>query len=121
MVKESPAKPVSLSSEIERLRLNWKQIIDSADSSLKKTTASALLKSGSRPVSMDGDVVVLAFGFDIHKQNMEKPENRRIAEQIISNYLGHSCQISCVCDPKKDHLVNLAKKYGGQVTSVEEK
>jgi DNA polymerase-3 subunit gamma/tau len=121
MVKEGPAKPVSLSSEIERLRLNWKQIIEGSDISLRKTNAAALLKSSSRPVSVENDTIVLAFAYELLKQNMEKPEAKRIAEQILSNYLGHPCQISCVCDPKKDHLVNLAKKYGGQVTSVEEK
>jgi DNA polymerase-3 subunit gamma/tau len=121
LVNEAKAKPISLSSEIERLKLNWKQIIESSDITLRKTTAAALLKSSSRPVSVENDRVVLSFGYELLKQNMEKPEAKRIAEQIISNYLGHACQISCVCDPKKDHLVNLAKKLGGQVTSVEEK
>jgi DNA polymerase-3 subunit gamma/tau len=111
----------SLSSDIERLRLNWKQVIDSADAGLKRSTAAALLKSGSRPVSVEGNIVVLSFGFKFHQENMEKPENKRNAEQIISNYLGHSCQISCICDPKKDILVNKALKMGAQITSVEEK
>jgi len=118
---DTPASAPTLSSDIERLRLNWKQVIDSADAGLKRSSAAAYLKSGSRPVSIEGDVVVLSFSFKIHKENMEKPENKRIAEQIISNYLGHPCQISCIYDPKKDILVNKALKIGAQITSVEEK
>jgi DNA polymerase-3 subunit gamma/tau len=110
-----------LSSELERLKLNWKQVIEGADGGFKRSTAAALLKSGSKPVSIQGEVVTLSFGFQIHKDNMEKPENKRIAEQIISTYLGRNCQISCVCDPKKDHLVNLVKKMGAQEISTEEK
>ncbi|HEX7475215.1 MAG TPA: DNA polymerase III subunit gamma/tau [Dehalococcoidales bacterium] len=111
----------SLSSEIERLKLNWKQVIDGADPSLKKTTASALLKSGCKPVSIEGATVVLAFGFPIHKENFEKPENKQVAEKIISGYLGRACKIECILDPKKDHLTNYAKKMGAQVVGTEEK
>jgi DNA polymerase III subunit gamma/tau len=121
VVKDAPLAAPTLSSDIERLKLNWKQVTENTDNALKKTAAAALLKSGCRPVSMENNIVMLSFGFKIHKENMEKPDNKRIAEQIISNYLGHPCQISCICDPKKDHLVNKAVKLGAQVTSVEEK
>jgi DNA polymerase III subunit gamma/tau len=121
VIKDIPATTPSLSSDIERLRLNWKQILDSADAGLKKSNAAAWLKSGSRPVSVEGNSVILSFSYKIHKENLEKPENKRIAEQIISNFLGHTCQITCIYDPKKDILVNKALKMGAQITSVEEK
>jgi DNA polymerase III subunit gamma/tau len=108
-----------LSSEFERLKLNWKQVIESAG--IKRTAASALLKSGSRPVSIEGETLILAFGYPIHKDNFEKPENIQIAEKIISAYLGHPCKITCVLDTKNDHLVTLAKKMGAQVVSTEGK
>lgn len=115
------AQAPSLASEIERLRLNWKLVIEGADPSLKKTNALSLLRSGSKPVSVESDIVILSFGFEILKQNAEKPENKRVVEKVISDYLGRPCKVQCVLDTKKDHLVNLAKKYGAQVTSVEEK
>jgi hypothetical protein len=82
-----------------------------------------LLRSGSRPVSVENDTLVLAFGFEIHKQNLEKPENMRIVEKIISDYLGHPCKIHCVVDNKKNHLVDKIKKMGigAQVISTEDK
>ena len=76
---------------------------------------------GGKPVSVEGENITLAFGFEIHKTNMEKPENMHIVEKLLVDYLGHNCKVVCILDNKKDHLVNLAKKMGAQVTSVEEK
>jgi DNA polymerase III subunit gamma/tau len=115
------ASSPSLASEIERLKLNWKQIVEGVDPSLKKTKAIAWLKSGSKPVSMDKDMVVLSFGHKVFKENIEKQENARIVEKIISDYLGHSCKIQCVCETENNHLVKSAMKQGGQIISVEEK
>jgi DNA polymerase III subunit gamma/tau len=121
-IKEpSAAAPPSLSSEIERLKLNWKQIVEEVDPSLKKTKAIAWLKSGSKPLSMDQDVVVLSFGHKVFKENIEKQENARIVEKIISDYLGHSCKIQCVCDIENNHMVKSALKQGAQIIRVEEK
>jgi DNA polymerase III subunit gamma/tau len=115
------AAPPSLASEIERLKLNWKQIVEDVDPSLKKTKAIAWLKSGSKPLSMDKDVVVLSFGHKVFKENIEKQENARIVEKIISDYLGHSCKIQCVCDIENNHMVKSALKQGAQIIRVEEK
>lgn len=110
----------TLTSEIERLKLNWKQILDESPPNVRKTAAISWLRSG-KPVSMEGGTVTLSFAFDIHKSNVEKPENMKVVEKIFNDYLGHNCKVVCILDNKKDHLVNLAKKMGAQVTSVEEK
>jgi DNA polymerase-3 subunit gamma/tau len=123
LVKDSPtpASPV-LSSDIERLRSNWKQILDGVAPNLKRTNAIALLRSaGVKPLSIEGGTVVLSLKYSIYKDKMEKPENQQIAEKIISDFLGHSCKIRCVCEPENNHLVKAAMKLGAQVTSVEEK
>ncbi len=122
VVKETPAAAPVLSSEIERLRLNWKQILESVPSNIKRTNAVALLRSaGIKPVSMENDTVVLSLKYSIHKDNMEKPEYQQVAEKIISDFLGHPCKIRCVCEMENNHLVRAALKMGAQVTSVEEK
>jgi DNA polymerase-3 subunit gamma/tau len=111
----------SLASEIERLKLNWKQIVEEVDPSLKKTKAIAWLKSGSKPVSMEKDLVTLSFGHKVFKENIEKQENARIVEKMISDYLGHTCKIECICETENNHMVKSAQKHGGQIISVEEK
>jgi len=108
-------------NEIEQLRNNWRQVIDQAPESVKKANATALLRSsGVKPLKIEGDTVVLAFRYSIHKENMEKPENLRVAEIILSNFLGHPCQVRCIHKPEENHLVKAALQLGAQVIEVEE-
>jgi DNA polymerase-3 subunit gamma/tau len=121
----SPAPPeptMETGDEIEQLRLSWRQVVEGAPPDIKKTNAIALLRSsGVKPVAVDGDTVVLAFRYNIHKDNMEKPENRQVAEQIIGSFLRRPCQVRCVYQPQNNHLVKAALNMGAKVTSVEEK
>ncbi len=128
-VKEPPAIPIAkdvptnatLGSEIERLKQNWKQILDGAAIELKKTNAVALLRSSSRPVEVTGERVTLSFRYAIHKEKVEKPENIKVAEKLVSDYLGRQCKVVCIYKPEDNHLVQAAIQMGAQVTSVEEK
>jgi DNA polymerase III subunit gamma/tau len=88
---------------------------------LKKTKAIAWLKSGSKPINMDKDIVVLSFSYKVHKENIEKQENARIVEKMISDYLGRPCRIQCVWETENNHMVKSALKQGAQIISVEEK
>jgi DNA polymerase-3 subunit gamma/tau len=122
VIKESPAAAQPLSSEIERLRFNWKQLLENLPANLKRTNAVALLRSGGcKPTSIENDIVVLSLKYSIHKENMEKPEYQQVVEKIISDYLGRPCKIRCICETENNHLVRAAIKMGAQVTSVEEK
>ena len=121
-VESMPATSPELASEIERLRLNWRRIMDEAPADIKRTNAIALLRSaGVQPVAIEDDTVVLAFRYNIHRESMEKPENQQVAQKIISNFLGRPCQVRCVYTPQNNHLVKAAIRMGAQITSVEEK
>ena len=120
--KGIPATPPELHNEIERLKQNWRQVIEQAPEDVKKTSAIAILRSaGVKPVAIEGDTVVLAFRYPIHKEKMETTENQQVAEKIISNFLGHPCQVRCIYEPEDNHLLQAALKMGAQITSVEEK
>jgi len=120
--RETVTPPAGLGSEIERLRLNWREVMAQAPEEVKRSPAIAILRSaGVKPVEIQGDTVILAFKYPIHKDRMETAENQQVARAIISNFLGRSCQVSCVYEPEDNHLVEAAKKFGAQVTSVEEK
>ncbi|MBA7572623.1 hypothetical protein ES708_14406 [subsurface metagenome] len=117
-----PTTPPKLHSEIERLKLNWKQVIEQAPDELKRTPAIAILRSaGVKPVAIEDDTVVLAFKYPIHKERLETTENQQVARTIISKFLGRDCQVRCVHEKEDNRLVDAVKKIGAQVINVEEK
>ncbi|MBA7650039.1 Holliday junction ATP-dependent DNA helicase RuvB [subsurface metagenome] len=119
VVTTPPPEP---GSEIEQLRLHWKQIIAEAPTDVRKSNAVAILRSaGVKPIAFKDDTVVLAFRYNIHKENMEKPENQQVAEKIVSNFLGRSCRVRCIYEPEDNHLLQEALKMGGQIIETEEK
>jgi DNA polymerase-3 subunit gamma/tau len=117
-----PTTPPELHSEIERLRMNWRQVIEQAPDELKRTPAVAILRSaGVKPVAIESDnTVVLAFRYPIHKERLETAENQQVTRTIISNFLGRDCQVRCVHEPEDNHLVDAVKKIGAKVTKVED-
>lgn len=111
--------PMEVTSELERLRVNWKLIIKQAPADVQKTPALAILRSAPvKPISIDSDTVCLAFTNNIFKEKIEQLENQRVTERVISNFLGRTCQIRCVLD--ENHLVKEALKLGAQITNVVE-
>jgi len=117
-----PATPPQPGNEIERLKQSWRQVIEQAPDDVKRTPAIAILRSaGVKPVEIDGDTVVLAFRYPIHKEKMEAVENQQVAQKIISKFLGRPCRVRCSYEPENNHLLKAALKMGAQVTSVEEK
>ena len=109
-------------SKLEYLKSNWRQVIEQAPESIKRTAAVAILRSaGVQPIAIDGDTVVLTFRYPYHKEKIEEMENRKITAEILSNFLGHSCQVHCVYEAEVNHLVREAQKIGAKITGVEEK
>ncbi|MBA7568640.1 hypothetical protein ES708_10374 [subsurface metagenome] len=95
--------PLEAGSELERLRMNWRQVIEQATEDTKRTPVIAILRSaGIVPVAVEGDTVVLAFRYPLHKVLMEKMENQRVAERIIGNFLGHSCHVRCQTNKEEE-------------------
>ncbi len=114
--------PLEPSSELEHLRLNWKQVIEQAPESIKRTPAIAILRSaGVKPIALKDNTVTLTFRYSYHKDKIEEMENKRVAAEIISKFLGHSCQVRCVYEPEENHLVREAQKMGAQIINMEEK
>ena len=120
---ETPAiTPPEPGSELEQMRLNWKQVIAQAPEDTKRTPAIAILRSaGVKPVAFEDDTAVLAFRYSYHMEKIEGPENQRITEKIISSFLGRPCRVRCIYQPEDNHLVREAQKMGAQIIDVEEK
>jgi DNA polymerase-3 subunit gamma/tau len=118
-VIEEPVITTQANTEIERLRAGWKQILE--EPSIRKTSSAALMRS-SKPLTFENDVVVLSFQHPALRDNLQKPENLKIAEKIISDFFSRACKVHCICgEAEKNHLTKAAIKLGAQITSVEEK
>jgi DNA polymerase-3 subunit gamma/tau len=121
VVAAAATSPLQAGSEVERLRLNWKQVIEQAPPDTKRTPALAILRSaGVKPISFENDTLVLAFRYQNHKELIEKVENQQVAEKIISNFLGRPCHVNCVLEDN-NHLIKAALKMGAQIIDTEGK
>jgi DNA polymerase-3 subunit gamma/tau len=112
--------PLEPGSEIERLQMNWRKFIMEAPDGIGRTPAAALLRS-ARPKAIEDDTIVLSFKYPLHKENMEKLDNQKTAEKIISSFLGRSCRVRCIYEPENNHLVKAALRMGAQIIDAEEK
>jgi DNA polymerase-3 subunit gamma/tau len=116
----SPADPFDNGNPVAQLQNQWSKIINEAPDGMGKTPAAALLRS-ARPKEIIEDVLVISFKYPMHKDNMEKIENQRVAEKIVSSFMGRTCKVRCVYEHENNHLVKAAQqKYGAQVINTEE-
>ena len=91
-----------------------------APGGIGRTPAAALLRS-ARQKTIEDDTIVLSFKYPLHKENMEKLDNQKTAEKIISGFLGRPCRVRCVYEPENNHLVKAALRMGAQMIDTEEK
>jgi DNA polymerase III subunit gamma/tau len=113
------APPVAVGSAIEQLQQQWSRMINEAPDGMSKTPAAALLRS-ARPKEIADDVVVVSFKFPILKDNLEKLENQKIADKIVSRFMGRACKVRCFYEHENNHLVKAVLKMGAQVIEPEE-
>ncbi len=106
-------------SAIEQLQSQWSKIINEAPDGMSKTPAAALLRS-ARPKEIKDDIIMLSFRYPLHKENMEKLDNQKTAEKIVSSFMGRSCKVRCVYEHENNHLVKAALKMGAQHDNGEE-
>ena len=112
--------PLNEGNPIAQLQSQWSKMINEAPNGMSKTPAAALLRS-ARPKEIVEDTLVLTFKFPILKENLEKIENQKTAEKIVSSFMGRPCKVRCVYEHENNHLVKEAvKTYGAQVISTEE-
>jgi len=95
--------PPKAGRELERLRVNWRQVTEQAPEETKRTPVIAILRSaGVKPVAVENNTIVIAFRYPIHKEKMEKAENLQVAEKIIGNFLGHSYHVRCQMNKEEE-------------------
>ncbi|MBN1692338.1 MAG: DNA polymerase III subunit gamma/tau [Dehalococcoidales bacterium] len=120
--KTEPAKAdndaITNGSPVEQLQGQWSKMITESPDGMGRTPAAALLRS-ARPVSIENDVLVVSFKHQYHKEKMDILENQKMAEKIVSSFMGRPCKVRCVYEHENNHLVKAALKMGGQVIESE--
>ena len=70
------------------LKHDWRSLVDNLPDPLNKTNAAALLRpSYTGPESIEGNTILLKCRYSIHAENLNKPESKRIVEEILSRYM----------------------------------
>ena len=116
----SDTPPQAFGNETEKLRQDWKRLIAEAPPEIRRTPALAILRSaGIMPVSVENGTVILSSRYPYLKEKLEDPENQRVVEAVISNFLGRPCRVRCVSE--ENHLVKEALRMGAQIIDAEEK
>ena len=110
--------PLAAGSAIEQLQQQWSRIMKEAPDGMSKTPAAALLRS-ARPLSVEGDTIVISFKYSYHKEKMDSIENQRTADKIVSGFLGRPCKVRCVYEHENNHLVKAALNMGAQIETEE--
>jgi len=125
MQKEETAKPAPhigttpLASSAEKLRQEWRHVLDNMPPEVRRSPAVAILRSaGVTPISFEKGVVVLSIRYAYLKEKLEEMENQRVAEKILSNFTGQACKVQCVLE--NNNLVEEALKLGAKIIDVEE-
>jgi DNA polymerase-3 subunit gamma/tau len=118
-ITSASASPLEAGSVAERLKQEWRHVLDQVPSDLRKSPALAILRSaGVQPIGFENGVVVLSFRYAYLKEKLEELENQRVAEKVLSSFIGQNCRIQCVLE--NNHLVKEALKMGAEIIDVEE-
>jgi DNA polymerase-3 subunit gamma/tau len=114
-------EPVMAVSEIEEptssnddprmtaLKSQWREVLEKAGAQ-KKLLQSILVDC--RPKSIERDTLVIVCKSAFHQEQLQTPENARLAEQVIGEVLNGTFKIVAVVT---DAAVNVAKTEGGVV------
>ncbi len=54
----------------------------------------AILKAG-RAVTLDGDIVVLGFPYDFHKDKADEPKNKQLLEEVLGAMFNAPLRVRC--------------------------
>lgn len=90
----------------------WKRVLETMQS--KKLTTFALLQ-GSELIQVNGDVLVIAVSHPFQKEYLEKPDQRRIVEDVASKVLSKNCSVRFILSEYARRMEDFAKSTFGEI------
>lgn len=122
--QEEVPPATALQPEVERIRSQWGEFVDTLRGVGSGGNLDAFLRSACEPVAVEEDTLVLAFNYPFHKEKIEDPKYCRLLERKLSEKFGKPSKVRCILKPKagrraiEGHLVKAALEMGGRITSV---
>ena len=121
----SPAPAAAeTSSEMESIRIRWKEVVAAAKGMGSRGNLDALLRSACEPIEVKDDTIVLGFYYDFHKEKIEDPKYRTMVEAKVLEIFGKPYKIRCQLTERKTkqrgHVVDAALRMGATIIDDEE-
>jgi DNA polymerase-3 subunit gamma/tau len=124
-----PAKTKGTRKEIsfEDIKGHWSGVLRLIKE--KDVRTHAFLMEG-RPISFSQDTLVIAYrdGYGIHKEAMERPKNKELAEKVVSSYFNRNINIKFVMEDEKigtdasesDSIIkDVTSFFGSDIVDIE--
>jgi DNA polymerase III gamma/tau subunit len=92
-VPERAPTPVPDQQVVELLRSHWSSLLQSAEDARGAALRAALRTL--RNVVAVGDDIYFAFEHDFAKQRVERPEDKKVVEDLIARLLGRPVHVHC--------------------------
>lgn len=120
LVEETSYKGNAEGVTLEMVKSKWSEILSVIKK--KKIATHALLIEG-KLVRYSGNTLTLAFdeGFGFHKVAVEKPENKKLIESVISSEFGGNIVVDCIesnticeqdcCDNTETNMVDEVTQF----------
>ena len=118
-VDDEPGPPVKQKAEgeeqaasagpeltLDTINSQWERIL--REVKLRNRSVEALLKS-CRPLSVEGQGIVLGFYYPFHKEKVEEPQNKALVESVVSQVVNSTCHIRCVLSPRGESRAQRAR------------
>ncbi|NGZ78218.1 DNA polymerase III subunit gamma/tau [Saccharibacillus alkalitolerans] len=98
------------------IRGKWNQVLQRVKE--EKVTVHAWFTNGE-PVSALDDSVLVAFKNDIHRETIEKPANRQVVEQVLSEFLGGQWHLTTIMQKDWNESAESASSPKSEVLELE--
>ena len=126
---QAPAPPPSPASDpgsdparLATLERRWRDVV-AASKGAGRFKIDAVLRSGSKPLSVEDGVVVIGFTHqkfvEMFKEELDNPASRKALEDALAGVLGSRHTVQCVLQsqqpkPAGGHLIRAAQEAGAR-------
>ena len=103
----------SLTTQFEQIENAWTDVLKGVV--VHNHGVQALLKA-TKPITLDGNALVLEVFYKFHKERLETPKNRKIVELVLSEIFGED--ISLDCHLSDERPAPRTKNESGELTDM---